>query len=114
MGSTSCCAHPLDPGDPPDTVKHETNRSREKREPSPWRDRPIAESLQLFEDMRRGLVDEGKATLRSVLGGRVGDGLVWCGLDDRDMQRVAELTPPLPSPPGKGALVPAAMSVMCA
>lgn len=31
---------------------------------SPWRDRPIAESLALFEDMRRGLVDEGKATLR--------------------------------------------------
>ena len=31
---------------------------------SPWRDRPIAESLKLFEDMRRGLIDEGKATLR--------------------------------------------------
>ncbi|KAL6782008.1 TSQ1 [Auxenochlorella protothecoides x Auxenochlorella symbiontica] len=42
----------------------EIKESREKREPSPWRDRPIAESLQLFEDMRRGLVDEGKATLR--------------------------------------------------
>ncbi len=39
-------------------------RSREKREPSPWRNRPIEESLKLFEDMRRGLVDEGKATLR--------------------------------------------------
>ncbi|KAL4447374.1 hypothetical protein ABPG77_007407 [Micractinium sp. CCAP 211/92] len=37
---------------------------RERREPSPWRDRPIEESLKLFEDMRRGLVDEGKATLR--------------------------------------------------
>ena len=31
---------------------------------SPWRDRPIAESLKLFEDMRRGLIEEGKATLR--------------------------------------------------
>lgn len=31
---------------------------------SPWRDRPIEESLQLFEDMRRGMIDEGKATLR--------------------------------------------------
>ncbi|WOL13249.1 Glutamine--tRNA ligase [Canna indica] len=31
---------------------------------SPWRDRSIAESLKLFEDMRRGLIDEGKATLR--------------------------------------------------
>jgi glutaminyl-tRNA synthetase len=39
-------------------------RSRERREPSPWRDRPAAESLALFEDMRRGLVDEGGATLR--------------------------------------------------
>jgi len=38
--------------------------SRERREPSPWRDRPPAESLRLFEDMRRGLIDEGKATLR--------------------------------------------------
>lgn len=36
----------------------------ENREMSPWRERPMAESLQLFEDMRRGLIDEGKATLR--------------------------------------------------
>ncbi|KAH8330766.1 hypothetical protein KR067_007304 [Drosophila pandora] len=32
--------------------------------PSPWRERPIAESLQLFEDMKRGKIDEGAATLR--------------------------------------------------
>lgn len=32
--------------------------------PSPWRDRPTAESLQLFEDMKNGKIDEGKATLR--------------------------------------------------
>lgn len=31
---------------------------------SPWRDRPISESLQLFEDMRKGKLDEGEATLR--------------------------------------------------
>lgn len=37
---------------------------RERREPSPWRDRPIEESLKLFEDMRKGLIDEGQATLR--------------------------------------------------
>lgn len=43
-------------------------RYRERREPSPWRDRPIEESLKLFEDMRRGLVDEGKATLRMKVG----------------------------------------------
>ncbi|XP_013387414.1 glutamine--tRNA ligase [Lingula anatina] len=32
--------------------------------PSPWRDRPIEESLILFEDMKKGKIDEGKATLR--------------------------------------------------
>ncbi|KAJ6632812.1 putative glutamine--tRNA ligase [Pseudolycoriella hygida] len=32
--------------------------------PSPWRDRPIDESLQLFEDMKNGKIDEGQATLR--------------------------------------------------
>ncbi|XP_033123440.1 glutamine--tRNA ligase-like [Anneissia japonica] len=31
---------------------------------SPWRDRPINESLQLFEDMRKGKIEEGDATLR--------------------------------------------------
>lgn len=38
--------------------------SRAARKDSPWRDRPIAESLALFEDMRRGMVPEGQATLR--------------------------------------------------
>ena len=42
----------------------EIKMSREKKEPSPWRDRPIDESLKLFEDMRKGLIDEGTATLR--------------------------------------------------
>ncbi|XP_055351280.1 probable glutamine--tRNA ligase isoform X2 [Paramacrobiotus metropolitanus] len=32
--------------------------------PSPWKDRPIEESLKLFEDMKNGLFDEGAATLR--------------------------------------------------
>uniref|UniRef100_A0A914VYG5 Probable glutamine--tRNA ligase n=1 Tax=Plectus sambesii TaxID=2011161 RepID=A0A914VYG5_9BILA len=32
--------------------------------PSPWRERPIEESLQLFEDMRKGKIEEGGATLR--------------------------------------------------
>lgn len=32
--------------------------------PSAWRDRPIAESLQLFEDMKNGKIEEGQATLR--------------------------------------------------
>jgi glutaminyl-tRNA synthetase len=33
-------------------------------EMSPWRERPIAENLQLFEDMKNGKIDEGAATLR--------------------------------------------------
>ncbi|XP_055594275.1 probable glutamine--tRNA ligase [Uranotaenia lowii] len=33
-------------------------------EPSKWRDRPIEESLRLFEDMKNGKIDEGAATLR--------------------------------------------------
>lgn len=32
--------------------------------PSQWRDRPIEENLQLFEDMKNGKIDEGAATLR--------------------------------------------------
>ena len=31
---------------------------------SPWRGRPIEESLRLFDEMRRGMIEEGKATLR--------------------------------------------------
>lgn len=37
---------------------------REQRKGSPWRDRPIEESVRLFQDMKNGLVDEGTATLR--------------------------------------------------
>lgn len=32
--------------------------------PSPWRDRPLEESLTLFQDMRLGKFDEGTASLR--------------------------------------------------
>jgi glutaminyl-tRNA synthetase len=45
-------------------TKDEIEESRKNLTPSPWRDRPVEENLRLFEDMRRGLVDEGKATLR--------------------------------------------------
>ncbi|CAG9466261.1 unnamed protein product [Pedinophyceae sp. YPF-701] len=37
---------------------------REKRLPSPYRERPVEENLRLFEDMRRGLFPEGGAVLR--------------------------------------------------
>lgn len=42
----------------------EVKASRESHTESPWRHRPKEESLRLFEDMRRGLVEEGRATLR--------------------------------------------------
>ncbi|GMP83345.1 hypothetical protein CsSME_00037294 [Camellia sinensis var. sinensis] len=49
-------------------VDHQTPEEikeyREKKMNSPWRDRPIAESLKLFDEMKRGMVEEGKATLR--------------------------------------------------
>lgn len=44
----------------PDEIKE----YREKKMNSPWRDRPIAESLELFDEMKRGMIEEGKATLR--------------------------------------------------
>ncbi|XP_010695806.2 glutamine--tRNA ligase, cytoplasmic [Beta vulgaris subsp. vulgaris] len=49
-------------------VDHQTSDEvkeyREKKINSPWRDRPVEESLKLFEEMRRGMIEEGKATLR--------------------------------------------------
>ncbi|KAK4260829.1 hypothetical protein QN277_003894 [Acacia crassicarpa] len=49
-------------------VDHQTPEEikdfREKKLNSPWRDRPMEESLKCFEDMRTGLIEEGKATLR--------------------------------------------------
>jgi glutaminyl-tRNA synthetase len=44
----------------PDEIKE----YREKKMNSPWRDRPIDDSLKLFDDMKHGLIEEGKATLR--------------------------------------------------
>ncbi|KAL3501738.1 hypothetical protein ACH5RR_036187 [Cinchona calisaya] len=49
-------------------VDHQTPEEikeyREKKMNSPWRERPIEESLKLFDEMKRGMIDEGKATLR--------------------------------------------------
>jgi hypothetical protein len=49
-------------------VDHQTaeeiRKSRETKIPSPWRERPVEESIKLFEDMRKGKFAEGKATLR--------------------------------------------------
>ena len=45
-------------------TKAEIEAYREKRQNSPWRDRPVEENLRLFEDMRKGKFSEGAATLR--------------------------------------------------
>lgn len=45
-------------------TKDQIEASREKKEPSPWRDRPVAESLRIFELMRQGRIGEGEATIR--------------------------------------------------
>lgn len=49
-------------------VDHQTPEEikeyREKKMNSPWRDRPIEESLKVFDEMKRGMIEEGKATLR--------------------------------------------------
>lgn len=42
----------------------EVKEYRERKMNSPWRDRPIEESLRLFDEMKKGMIDEGKATLR--------------------------------------------------
>ncbi|KAL1198349.1 Glutamine--tRNA ligase, cytoplasmic [Cardamine amara subsp. amara] len=42
----------------------EIKEYREKKMNSPWRERPIEESVKLFDEMRRGLIEEGQATLR--------------------------------------------------
>ncbi|CAI9096164.1 OLC1v1032248C1 [Oldenlandia corymbosa var. corymbosa] len=42
----------------------EVKEYREKKMDSPWRDRPIEESLKLFDEMKQGRIEEGKATLR--------------------------------------------------
>ena len=42
----------------------EVKASRDARTDSPWRNRPVSESLSLFADMTRGVVPEGAATLR--------------------------------------------------
>lgn len=45
-------------------TKSEINESRKNLTPSPYRNRPIEESLKLFEQMKMGLFEEGKAMLR--------------------------------------------------
>ncbi|XP_002966775.2 glutamine--tRNA ligase, cytoplasmic isoform X2 [Selaginella moellendorffii] len=49
-------------------VDHQTadeiKEYRENFKESPWRNRPVEESLDLFEKMKAGLIEEGQATLR--------------------------------------------------
>ncbi|KAJ0247535.1 Glutamine--tRNA ligase [Hirschfeldia incana] len=45
-------------------IDGDVKKYRRQKMNSPWRDRPIEESLRLFDEMRRGMADEGEATLR--------------------------------------------------
>ncbi|KAG9136366.1 hypothetical protein Leryth_020169 [Lithospermum erythrorhizon] len=54
------CGHAYVDHQTPDEIKE----YREKRMNSPYRDRPIEESLRLFREMKLGMIEEGKATLR--------------------------------------------------
>ena len=73
----------------------EVKAARDARAGSPWRDRPAGESLALFDDMTRGLVEEGKATLRLKVGGS--------GSGTRGGGRAARAaTNPPPPPPKDG------------
>eukprot|EP01016_Furgasonia_blochmanni_P028774 TRINITY_DN3027_c0_g1_i1.p1 TRINITY_DN3027_c0_g1~~TRINITY_DN3027_c0_g1_i1.p1 ORF type:complete len:514 (-),score=174.75 TRINITY_DN3027_c0_g1_i1:218-1759(-) len=45
-------------------TKAEMNEFRKLGKPSPYRNRPIEESLKMFDGMRRGLYEEGKVMLR--------------------------------------------------
>jgi len=46
------------------STAEEMHKQRGERLDSPWRDRPVAENLKLFEHMRQGRYAEGAATLR--------------------------------------------------
>lgn len=50
----------------PEEMKAARQIMRQTHQPSssPWRDRPIEESLQLFKKMKKGALKEGEATLR--------------------------------------------------
>eukprot|EP00126_Sphaerothecum_destruens_P004847 Sdes_comp18415_c0_seq2m8272 len=50
---------------------------KKARHESPWRNRPIAESLALFQDMRKGKFEEGKATLRMKMDMTSGNPQMW-------------------------------------
>ena len=45
-------------------TQEQVKAARERREGSPFRDRPVQESLDLFAEMTRGNIAEGAATLR--------------------------------------------------
>ena len=44
--------------------KNEMREYRKAGKPSPYRNRPIEESLRIFDEMRRGLYEEGSVSLR--------------------------------------------------
>jgi glutaminyl-tRNA synthetase len=55
----------------------EVAASREKREPSPYRNRPVEESLKMFADMKDGKYKEGEVTLRMKMDYKSPNPCMW-------------------------------------
>jgi len=55
----------------------EIEESRKHHTDSPFRNRPIEENLSLFEDMKNGKFEEGKATLRMKMDMKSGNSCMW-------------------------------------
>jgi len=51
----------------PDEIRAYRGTLTEPGQNSPYRDRPVAESLRLFEKMKKGEIEEGKAVLRAKI-----------------------------------------------
>ncbi len=49
----------------PEDMRHYRGTLTEPGRNSPWRDRPVAESLELLAQMRQGSIEEGRMTLRA-------------------------------------------------
>lgn len=47
--------------------KEDMKKCREEKKPSPYRDRSVEENLKLFEKMKCGIFEEGKAMLRAKI-----------------------------------------------
>lgn len=57
--------------------KQEIEEYRKKHADSPYRNRSVEENLKLFEDMKNGVYEEGKAVLRMKMDMKSGNSCMW-------------------------------------